>query len=205
MGQPDLTFEHELWSLGVSRIAGLDEAGRGAWAGPVMAAAVILPQNTEVQATLHGARDSKQLNPLEREHWAGEIRQAALAWAVGQADAAEIDEIGILPATRQAMLRALAGLAVSAQYLLIDYIKWPKCPAPHQMLIRGDDKSLSIACASILAKTARDRLMQELDAKHPGYDFASHKGYGTAAHQQALSRLGASPVHRKSYRLGLPG
>ncbi len=204
MGQPDLSFEQELWSLGVSRIAGLDEAGRGAWAGPVMAAAVILPQRVDVLATLHGARDSKQLTHLEREHWAGEIRQVALAWAVGWADASEIDEIGILPATRQAMLRALAGLAVSVQYLLIDYIKWPKCPAPHQMLIKGDDKSLSIACASILAKTARDKVMQELDGQYPGYGFAGHKGYGTAQHRQALSGLGTCPAHRKSYRLGQP-
>ncbi len=201
MSKPDLSFEHDLWDLGFQQVAGIDEAGRGAWAGPVFAAAVILPKRDDLLATLHGARDSKQMTSPEREHWAGEIRLTALAWAVGFASAKEIDEIGILPATRQAMLRALASLNRMPHYLLIDYIAWKNCPLPHQFLIKGDDKSLSIACASILAKTARDKHMQELNRQYEGYGFAEHKGYGTALHQESIQRLGVSDVHRKSYRL----
>jgi ribonuclease HII len=196
---PDLSFEQALWSTGVILVAGVDEAGRGAWAGPVSAGAAILPVQPDLRLRLQGVRDSKQMSPAQRAHWVIEIYRVALAWGVGFASAEEIDERGIVPATRLAMQRAIACLDPAPQHLLIDAVRLPSIALPQQSLIKGDARVLSIAAASVLAKTARDALMVELDASCPGYGLARHKGYGTALHQSALQRLGPSPLHRKSF------
>ena len=196
---PDLSLENPLWQGGVSRLAGVDEAGRGAWAGPVAAAAVILPADEEILQTLKGVRDSKQMTPLQRLRWVGQIQQLAAAWGVGMASNQEIDALGIVPATRLAMQRALQALKVSPQHLLIDALRLPEVELPQTSLPHGDAISLSIAAASVLAKTARDAIMVEFDHQYTGYGFARHKGYGTAAHSAALQRLGACPLHRFSF------
>jgi ribonuclease HII len=196
---PDLSFEKNLWRSGVQHVAGMDEAGRGALAGPVAAAALILPVDRSVSKTLHGVRDSKELTPSARAAWAQCLRQVGLAWGVGFASQQEIDALGILPATRLAAQRALNGLAISPQHLLLDYLFLPDCPLPQTALIKGDARSLSIAGASILAKTARDALLSELDRVHPGYGFASHKGYGTPGHLRALADLGPCQIHRLTF------
>lgn len=194
---PDLTFEQTLWQNGLRRVAGLDEAGRGALAGPVCAAAVILPPDASLLQTLAGVRDSKQMTPAERQAWAPRIRTAALAWGVGFAAADEIDALGILAATRLAAVRALEGLTPDA--LLTDFLILPEIALPQTALVKGDRRSLSVAAASVLAKTARDALLCELDGRYPGYGFARHKGYGTQVHRLALERLGPSPLHRRSF------
>jgi ribonuclease HII len=204
---PTLAFEHGLWSRQVTLIAGIDEAGRGAWAGPVVAGAVILPRVRRIKAwwsdtllcDLANARDSKLLSPKQREALFEPIRAAAITAATGWATNEEIDALGIVPATRLAMQRALAALVRSPEALLIDALRLPAVSLPQKAIIHGDQISLSIACASILAKVTRDRMMVELDAQLPGYAFARHKGYGTTAHQAALETLGVSPVHRISF------
>jgi ribonuclease HII len=198
---PDLSFELPLWESGLARVGGIDEAGRGAWAGPVSAGVVVLPPGIDFPNRLRGVRDSKQMTPAQREHWAAEIRSAALDWGVGLASAAEIDALGILPATRLAVRRALEGLALPPQYLLVDFLRLPEIGLPQLPLVKGDARALSIACASVLAKTARDALMRELDALHPAYGFARHKGYGTRLHQQAILHYGLCESHRKSFRI----
>lgn len=196
---PDLSFEQPLWAAGVMDIAGIDEAGRGAWAGPVAAGAVILPQRPDLLDVLSGVRDSKLMTPLQRTKWAPMIRNVASAWGVGLASSEEIDALGIMPATRLAMRRAIEALSRLPQHLLIDAVRLAQLDLPQQALIKGDARVLSIAAASVLAKTARDALMVELDACYPGYSFARHKGYGTAIHRAALERLGPCAVHRKSF------
>jgi ribonuclease HII len=196
---PDLSQECALWAAGIVNAAGLDEAGRGAWAGPVSAAAVILPPDAAVLERLRGVRDSKQMTARQRGEWAERIRQEAAAWGVGLASAEEIDAQGILPATRLAMQRALAALNIPPQHLLIDAVRLRSVPLPQTCLIRGDATCLSIAAASVLAKTARDALLTALETEFPGYGFAQHKGYGTAQHQAALRALGPCPQHRRSY------
>jgi ribonuclease HII len=195
---PTLEFEQPLWQAGYVRIAGVDEAGRGAWAGPVSAGAVILPPDPWIVERLSGVRDSKQMTPLQRTYWAEVIRHEALAWGVGFASHDEIDLVGLLPATRLAMKRALRDMQVAAEHLLIDAVKLPTV-VPQSALIKGDARSLSIAAASVLAKTARDSLMMNMDQRYPGYDFCLHKGYGTAIHQEALLRLGACDIHRRRF------
>ncbi len=196
---PDLRFESALWAAGEPRIAGIDEAGRGAWAGPVAAGAVILPPNPLIAQRLHAVRDSKQMTPAERAFWAKEIKIYALCWGVGFASNLEIDQLGILPATRLAIARALDQLAFSPQHLLIDALLLPEILLPQTALIKGDARSLSIAAASVLAKTARDALMIDLDLRYPAYGFARHKGYGTALHQRALEIAGPCEIHRFSF------
>ncbi|NMB58952.1 MAG: ribonuclease HII [Chloroflexi bacterium] len=197
---PDLSFEDELNNAGKNFIAGIDEAGRGAWAGPVSAAAVILPLDQEGLSTiLGGVRDSKQMSPGQREKWAEIITINAVAAAIGWAEFDEIDKLGIVPATRLAMKRAVTGLNHSIDHLLIDAVKLPDVDIPQTSLIKGDSRSLSIAAASVLAKVSRDRLMKLLEKEYPGYGFDRHKGYGTAAHQKALKSLGVSTIHRRSY------
>ncbi len=196
---PDLRFESPLWSKGVTAVAGLDEAGRGAWAGPVSAAAVVLPTENGLLERLHGVRDSKQMTVRQRSVWADQIRAAALAWGVGFAEASEVDALGIVPATRLAMERALAGCGCVVEHLLVDALRLPGVNLPQQALIKGDARSLSIAAASVLAKTARDALMQEMDEVFPGYGFARHKGYGTAVHRAGLDGLGPCRIHRFSF------
>lgn len=195
---PDTTVEDALWAAGVRYIAGLDEAGRGALAGPVAVAAVVLPPHT-TPAQLPLVRDSKTLTPHQREQAAAQVRRLALAWQVAYATPEEIDALGILPAVHLAAQRALAGLDLEVQYLLLDHFLLPEVDLPQTAMPHGEQRALSIAAASVLAKTARDALMSALDAHYPGYGFARHKGYGTPEHQEALLALGPSPVHRKRF------
>jgi ribonuclease HII len=199
--QPTLEFELALWARGVEWVAGLDEAGRGAWSGPVCAGAVTLPHDPAVLERLSGVRDSKQMSRKARDVWAGRIRAEAMGWGVGFASNEEIDALGILPATRLAMERALVQCetGVNPQHLLIDAVRLPGVAIAQTALIKGDARVLSIAAASVLAKTARAQVMTELDALYPGYGFALHKGYGTKTHQEALLRLGPCAAHRRSF------
>jgi ribonuclease HII len=196
---PDLAAECALWEAGIRYIAGIDEAGRGSLAGPVAVGAVILPADPEVAYALKEVRDSKQLAPGQREECSQQIKKFALAWEVGFASHREIDAFGIVYAVHLAAARALHGLALPPEHLLIDYIFIPENPLPQTALIKGDARSLTIAAASILAKTARDSLLCELDGQFPDYGFAQHKGYCTPGHLETLARLGPSPVHRHSY------
>lgn len=198
---PTLTFELSLYRAGLSLVAGLDEAGRGALAGPVTAAAVILPleDHEPVLGGLEGVRDSKLMTPAQRERALHTICELALGWSVGSASPKEIDSMGLVPATRLAMARALAELPLSPEYLLLDYMLLPDDERPQTALVRGDRRSLSIAAASVVAKVSRDEEMVALGERYPDYDLAQHKGYGTADHRAALERLGPTPVHRRSY------
>ena len=200
---PDTSFESQFWQNGLLHIAGLDEAGRGALAGPVAVGVVILPTDEALLAqTLAGVRDSKQMTPLERESLAPRIKEVALTWSVGFAAADEIDTQGIVHATRLAALRALSSLSLSPQYLLTDFrLELPQLDISQTALVRGDTLCLSIAAASVLAKTARDELMCRLDSHYQGYGLGKHKGYGTQSHRSALKRLGSSPIHRKSFQV----
>lgn len=201
---PDILFETELWNSGIQHIAGLDEAGRGSLAGPVSVGAVILPHGdkTLLSSTLSGARDSKQMTPRMRESLAPRIRDVALAWAVGFATPEEIDMQGIVRATRLAALRALHQFTITPQHLLTDFrLELPQLDISQTSIVKGDARCLSIACASILAKTERDALMCELDLQYPGYGLGRHKGYGTQAHRSALKQLGLSEIHRKTFRV----
>lgn len=198
-----LHLERSLWESGFTHVAGLDEAGRGAWAGPVAAAIVILPPHFD-PALLVGVTDSKQLSARQRAALFDRICGAALAWGIGSADAREIDTRGIVPATLLAMRRALDQAAaqfphVAPDYLLLDAVRWPELWPPHESIIRGDQQSLSVAAASILAKVWRDEYMAALDAAHPPYGFGIHKGYGTARHAAALKTHGVTPAHRRSF------
>jgi len=186
---------------GHEHVAGLDEAGRGAWAGPVCAAAVVLPLDfAELLVSLDGVRDSKVLSARRREELLPAIRDVALAVGVGWGEPAEIDLWGVVPATRLAMERAVAGLGDLVGALLVDHLRLPGLDLPQRSLPKADAHCLSVAAASIVAKVARDRLMVQLDEQYPGYGFAQHKGYGTQQHRQALVRLGPSRMHRVSWR-----
>ncbi len=200
MPPPSLREEFALRQAGYKWIAGLDEAGRGAWAGPVVAGAVILPLDREdLPAALAAVRDSKRLTPRKRERLLPLIKDLALTTAVGRAEPAEIDRLGIAPATRLAMARALEALNPQPDCLLLDAFPLPESPLPQRAIVRGDALCLSIAAASIVAKVTRDRWMRDLDGEFPGYGLARHKGYGTAAHRRALDRLGPTPLHRMSW------
>ncbi len=197
-----LHYEQDLWARGYRVIVGLDEAGRGAWAGPVSAGAVCLPlDRVDLPQLLAGVYDSKQLSARARTKLVERIQTTALAWGVGRAEAHEIDAVGIVPATCLAMERALALVQqhVTPDYLLIDSIRWTNRVLPHSALIRGDSLSLSIAAASILAKVTRDSWMVEYDAQYPDYGFAAHKGYGVAQHHAALREHGTTPLHRLTF------
>ena len=198
---PSLQFESPLWKSGLLHVAGLDEAGRGAWAGPVAAAVVILPpDNPNICQKLSAVRDSKLMSAKERSCWFDVIKKEALYWGIDFADSQEIDRLNILRATRLAMIRALERLPVSPQHLLIDALILRELDLPQTALVKGDQLSLSIAAASVLAKHARDSWMKEVDAVHPGYGFSRHKGYGTTAHRGALKTLGPCSIHRFSYK-----
>lgn len=191
-----LKFELELWEQGFVHIAGVDEAGMGPCAGPVCAAAAILPQGYK----LKGLDDSKKiLDEDKRDELAEAIKRDAVAWAVGWAQVAEIDEINIYQAGLLAMRRAVEGLSQRPDYVLVDARKVPGIEQPQRGIIKGDAQSLSIAAGAILAKTTRDHLMNELDRKHPGYGFAQHKGYPTPEHLDAMKRLGVLEFHRRSF------
>jgi ribonuclease HII len=196
-------FERALWGRGLRRIAGVDEAGRGPLAGPVVAAAAILPPKwveTGLPRELNGLNDSKQLTPLQREVFFAFLTVCGeVEFAVAQIDAGQIDEINILCATHQAMNAALARLSLSPQHALVDGRPVKTMHVPQTALIQGDARSYSIAAASVLAKVTRDRLMLEFDRQWPAYGFAGHKGYGTARHLAALAAHGPCPIHRKSF------
>jgi ribonuclease HII len=206
---PGLLLERRLWRQGLRWVAGLDEVGRGAWAGPVVAAAVILPHDRRgLRAALKGVTDSKLLTARQRERLARTIEEVALSLGVGGAGAAEVDRDGLLGATRAAMQRAVAMLNPQPEALLVDAVDlraW--VPLPQHWPFHGELLSLSIAAASIVAKVQRDRWMDGLDERCPGYGFAQNKGYGTAQHIAALAQLGVCEAHRRSYapviRLGL--
>lgn len=198
---PDIIYEQRLADQGCRAVAGIDEAGRGCWAGPVVAAAVVLARPAlEQPALLAGIDDSKALTAHQRA--AGYARIAALAEGVGVGivPAYLIDAFGIIAATRLAMTIALLALPCRVDALLIDALPLPEIGLPQQALVRGDAQCLSIAAASVIAKVTRDRLMQTADLAHPGYGFAAHKGYGTAAHQRALYALGPCALHRLTFR-----
>ena len=198
---PTLHKELALRKQGYRFVAGLDEAGRGAWAGPVAAAAVILPPDRpDLPQVLAGLNDSKQLSAAERERFFALIEQTALAVSVALAPAAMVDELNVVGATRQAMQQAIAGLALPPDYLLIDHLKLPAVALPQDAFAKADQLSLSVAAASVIAKVTRDRLMAALSQDYPDYGFERHKGYGTAAHQTALARLGPCPLHRRSFK-----
>ncbi len=199
--KPGLSLEQALWDKGFPLVGGVDEAGRGAWAGPIMAGAVILPNQNNIQNRLVGVRDSKKMTAAQREYWATEIKSVSVSWSIGSVSNLEIDQIGILPANRLAMQRAIEGLAALPQYFLFDFIHWKNCPYPGEKLIKGETQSLSIAAASVLAKTTRDAFMRNLDAQFPGYELGRHKGYGTAIHRSAILCLGLADIHRKSFRI----
>jgi len=200
MQRPTLEHERELWTAGYRSIAGLDEVGRGAWAGPVVAAAVILPvDRADLQAVLGAVNDSKVLTPRRREALLPLICSTALAIGIGHAPPEFIDACGIVPATRAAMWMAVRNLSIRPDFLLIDALRLPEASVPQRGLIHGDARVLSIAAASIVAKVHRDHWMVGLDAEIPGYGFSSHKGYGTWRHRAALERLGPCPLHRRSF------
>ncbi|MCE1225681.1 MAG: ribonuclease HII [Geobacteraceae bacterium] len=188
-------FELQAQSRGFKRIAGIDEAGRGPLAGPVVAAAVILHPGQSIE----GVNDSKKLSEKRREQLFELIIKQAAAIGIGQADAEIIDRINILQATRQAMLEAVRALPVPPDYLLIDGITTIASSLPQQTIKQGDSRSASIAAASIIAKVTRDRLMQDYDQRYPTYGFARHKGYGSALHLSALQKHGPCPIHRMTF------
>lgn len=194
---PDLyLLERQAWSQGQLLVAGVDEAGRGPLAGPVVAAAVILHPDCPIA----GVNDSKKLTHRQRELLFDMIMAQALAVGVGNASADVVDRINILQATRQAMLQAVEALSPAPQLLLIDGITTIDSRLPQQTIKQGDSRSASIAAASIIAKVTRDRLMQEYDKQWPAYGFAGHKGYGCAAHLAAIRSHGPCPIHRKTFR-----
>jgi ribonuclease HII len=200
-----LRFEQDLWATGLVRVAGVDEAGMSPLAGPVYAAAVVFTPGSRIA----DVDDSKKLDAKERERLALEIKATAAAWAVGIATVEEIDTLNIYWAGLLAMQRAVEGLGAAPQHLLIDARRLKDLPIPQERIVKGDARSLSIAAASILAKTARDAFMRELDERYPGYGFGKHKGYPVKEHVAALTRLGACEAHRRSFGpvrvvLGLP-
>lgn len=197
---PTLIHERRLWGRGFRRVAGLDEVGRGAWAGPVVAAAVILPPgDPELANHLGGVRDSKLLSPPRREALVGLIAEHALAIGVGAMSAGAIDAMGIVPATRRAMYLALDSLASAPDHLLVDHLTLPDLPLAQISMPHGDLQVLSIAAASIVAKVCRDRLMARYEPLFPGYGLVRNKGYGTPEHRAGLQALGPSAIHRFSF------
>jgi ribonuclease HII len=194
--EPTDLFETEARRCGYRLVAGLDEAGRGPLAGPVVAAAVILPRHCQ----LAGLNDSKQLTETERERLFDEIQRRAVGIGVGQASEREIDAINILEATRLAMVRAIQALPSQPDCLLLDAIELPAIYLPQRAIMKGDALSVSIAAASVVAKVTRDRLMVEYHRQYPQYNFQSHKGYGTAEHLKLLAAHGPCAIHRRSFR-----
>ena len=196
-----MSLERELWGQGYVRIAGVDEAGAGPLAGPVVAAAVVF----EPEVGLKGVDDSKRLLPDRRAAIGALVRERALCWSVGRVEPEEIDRINIYRACLEAMRRAVEGLAHRPDYVLVDARTIPGIDLPQRGLVGGDGLCHAIAAASIVAKTARDALMVEYEALYPGYGFAEHKGYATSAHREAIRKLGPCPIHRRSFDPCRPG
>lgn len=190
-----LFTERALWAAGIDLVAGVDEVGMGPLAGPVVAAAVVLPPDVGID----GVRDSKQLSARQREGLEREIRASAIAIGVGVVEHDEVDRINVYRAGLAAMARAVAALPVEPRHLLVDARRLPDCAIPQTCVEQGDRSVYSIAVASIVAKVHRDRVMAAMDEVYPGYGFARHAGYGTAAHLAALRELGPSPIHRRSF------
>ncbi len=188
-------YEAQAWRAGVTRVAGIDEAGRGPLAGPVVAAAVVLAHDRRIR----GLADSKLLAPPEREGLFRLIQERAVAVGVGIVDHETIDRINILQATRQAMAEALARLAVMPELIITDFVTLPALPCPQKNLVAGDRRCASVAAASIVAKVVRDRIMVEVDRRFPVYGFARHKGYATPEHLAALDLYGPCPIHRRTF------
>jgi ribonuclease HII len=198
--RPNLIRETELFRTGLRHIAGIDEAGRGAWAGPVVAAAVILPlERFNLASCLEDVRDSKLMTPAQRSRCFIRIQEIAVSIGIGEASSDEIDRLGIIDATRTAMHRAVESLSIPPQHLLIDHIKLPALPIPQTSLSKGDRIVLSIAAASVIAKVFRDDIMKDFESAYPGYGFSHHKGYGTCEHRCSLSLNGPTIIHRKSF------
>jgi len=197
--QPTFQAEASLWAQSYRAVAGVDEAGRGALAGPVVAAAVIAPINSHLAGVWAEVRDSKKLRPPERARLAANIRAEAAAWAVGVVECTRIDTEGIAAATRSAMMAAISALSTPADALIIDWVRLPHLNLRQLSMSKADAHVVSVAAASILAKEHRDQLLRELDARYPEYGFGAHKGYGTAAHLQALTRHGPCPEHRRTF------
>jgi len=196
---PSLAEERQLWRAGFARVAGLDEAGRGALAGPVVAGAVILQANTRRAGLWAEVQDSKLLSPPRREELSLRIREQAAAWSLGEASAAEIDALGIAPATRLAMGRAVQALSPSPDHLLLDWVQLKSLNLPQLSFTKGDLHVVTIAAASILAKVYRDRLLCQLHERFPAYGFHNHKGYAARSHLVAIEKLGPCPAHRRSF------
>ena len=192
-----LKRERELWASGIERVCGVDEAGVGPLAGPVVAAAVVFPPGVG----LKGVDDSKRLVPQRREELAVTIRERAVSWSVAVVEPDEIDRLNIYRASLTAMGRAVEALAVRPQHVLTDARRIPGCDLPQEPIVGGDALCHAIAAASILAKTTRDALMRDYEQVYPGYGFAEHKGYTTAGHRDAIRKLGPCPIHRKSFLL----
>lgn len=190
-----LKYENEAKADGFNVVCGIDEAGRGPLAGPVCAAAVILPEGCIIE----GVNDSKKLTEKKRDRLFDVIKETALAYSIATADEKEIDEINILQATYLAMNRAFNGLSIRPDMALVDGNRDPSLGIPTRTIVKGDANSMSIAAASILAKVTRDRFMLEMDKKYPEYQFAKHKGYGTKLHYEMLDKYGASEIHRMSF------
>jgi ribonuclease HII len=199
---PMLSLDEEkaLQAKGYSYIAGIDEVGRGPLAGPVVAAAVIMPPKIKHTAWLDGVRDRKLLSPAQRERLYNQIKGIAISSGIGMVSSQTIDIQGIAKATRIAMKQAVEQLTPKPDFLLIDYVKLPEVTIPQKGVVEGDSICFSIACASIIAKVTRDRLMVEMDTTYPGYGLANHKGYGTKEHLECLQRLGPCPIHRRSFQ-----
>ena len=198
--KPTLEYEQQLWGEGFHIVAGLDEAGRGAWAGPVFAAAVVLPRDERVLRLLDGVKDSKRMTANQRNRYLDCIKSVSVGWTIGVATNDEVDALGIITATCLAMQRAIDELSFNPTYLLVDYIQIENCGCPQLSLAKGDCRSLSIAAASVIAKTARDAFMVEEGKRYPAYGFAKHKGYGTAQHRAAIDTFGACAIHRMTFK-----
>lgn len=190
-----LTYERGCWEAGYELVAGIDEVGRGPLAGPVVAAAVILPKECKIE----GVNDSKKLSAKKREELYDVILEKALSYGIGIVSNERIDEINILQATYEAMREALSQLSPKADYILADAVTIPRVSTPQRGIIKGDAKSMSIGAASIVAKVYRDRLMEAFDEVYPGYGFGANKGYGSAEHIEGIKKLGITPIHRKTF------
>jgi len=198
--QPNLVFEQVLWQQGMKFVVGIDEAGRGALIGPVAVGAVVLPSDSsDLQDRLSGVRDSKEMSPEAREHWAIHIKRIAISWGVGFASSKEIDLIGIVPATYRAAARAMHKLNCKLEHALVDFLTLPDLNFSQTALIKGDARSLTIASASIIAKTERDALLVALDRDFPAYHLASNKGYATPEHLAAIAAFGPCEEHRFTF------
>lgn len=199
MDPPDLAFENSLWEKGYRKVAGVDEVGRGSWAGPLVVGAVILKKNFVIPL---GFADSKKIRPNMRKEFTKYIKRHSLYWAIAEISVSQINKFGLGKATHMAFRKAVRSLAVKPDFLLVDSFYVKQVNRKNQKAIKkGDEKSASIAAASIIAKVYRDSLMKKLSKKYPKYHFAKHKGYGTREHQQAIKQYGFTKIHRQSFNL----